>query len=161
MRTARFVASICLAALLANAASAQTTAPKKPKPEYPPHADVLKGYEKVVTTASGKSMYTLWKKEKSGDMLAELPRTFSSKKYFFAMTVGAGDRYAGLQSGDRYVYWRKFGKRLALIEPNLGVRADGESGAKSIGQTVVHGSNCARYEHPDNGAWWRSCYRFG
>jgi len=128
MRTVRLLASICLAAFLANAVSAQTP----PKPEFPPHADVLKGYDKVVTTASGKSMYTLWRKTKTGDMLAELPRSYSSKKYFFAMTVGAGDTYAGLQvNGDRYVYWRRFGKKLALIEPNLEYRAEGEAQAKA------------------------------
>lgn len=131
MRT-HLTLSICLTALLANAGFAQTTTKKAAKPEYPPHATVLAGYEKVVSTASGTSMYTLWKKPKTGDMLAELPRTFTSKKYFFAMTVGAGDTYAGLQvNGDRYVYWRKFGKRLALIEPNLAYRAEGEAEAKA------------------------------
>ena len=132
MQMRHLISSICLTAFIANAAIGQTTTKTKtPKPEYPPHATVLAGYEKVASS-SKTSMYTLWKKPKTGDMLAELPRSFASKKYFFAMTVGAGDTYAGLQvNGDRYVYWRKFGKRLALIEPNLAYRAEGEAEAKA------------------------------
>ena len=34
--------------------------PLPPKPEYPPHTQVLDGYQKVVSTADGaRSMYTL------------------------------------------------------------------------------------------------------
>lgn len=99
--------------------------------DFPPHAKILEGYEKVVTKANIKPMYTLYKRAKDNQMYAELPRTFSTKKYFMAMTVASGDSYAGLQSGERYVYWRRYNKRLALIEPNVSIRANGDKEAAS------------------------------
>ena len=36
------------------------------------------------------------------------------KKFFVALTVASGDRYAGLQAGDMYVYWRRIDKRIAV-----------------------------------------------
>ena len=116
-------------ALLTNGAHAQT--PKPSSAEFPPHAKVLDGFEKVVTKANIKPMYTIWQREKDGQMYAELPRSFASKKYFIALTVASGETYAGLQSSDFYVYWRKYDKRLALIQPNIDTRADGEKEAKS------------------------------
>lgn len=99
--------------------------------DFPPHAKVLEGYEKVVTKANVKPMYTLYKRAKDNQMYAELPRTFATKKYFMAMTVASGDSYAGLQSGEVYVYWRRYNKRLALIEPNVSIRANGDKEAAS------------------------------
>ena len=99
--------------------------------DFPPHTKVLDGYEKIVTQANIKPMYTLYKRAKDNQMYAELPRTFSTKKYFMAMTVASGDSYAGLQSGERYVYWRRYNKRLALIEPNVSIRANGDKAAAS------------------------------
>ena len=52
-------------------------------------------------------------------MLAELPSTYATAKYFIALTIASGDRFAGLQSGDMFVYWRRYNKRLALIKPDL------------------------------------------
>ncbi|GIW74084.1 MAG: hypothetical protein KatS3mg103_0606 [Phycisphaerales bacterium] len=94
--------------------------------ELPPFEKVSEGYEQVISTAEGKSFYTLWKREKDGQLLAELPRGFERQKHFFAMTMGSGDIFAGLQSGDRYVYWKQYDDRLALIEPQTSVRADGD-----------------------------------
>lgn len=105
--------------------------PGSPQPEYPPHAKVLEGYEKVVTKANIRPMYTLWTREKDGQMMAELPRGFGGKKYFIAMTVASGEDYAGLQAGDMYVYWRQYDKRLALISPNVSIRAAGDKEAES------------------------------
>jgi hypothetical protein len=110
-------------------AFAQTPTPKTS--DYPPHAKVLEGFEKVVTKANIKPMYTIWQRESDGQMYAELPRTFATKKYFIALTVASGENYAGLQSSDFYVYWRKYDKRLALIRPNISTRAEGEKEAKA------------------------------
>ena len=99
--------------------------------DFPPHAKVLEGFEKVVTKANIKPMYTLWTRDKDGQMLAELPRNFASKKYFIAMTVASGETYAGLQGSDLYVYWRRYDKRIALIQPNIGIRANGDKEAES------------------------------
>ncbi len=101
------------------------------QPDYPPADKVLEGYEKVVTKANIKPMYTLWTRQKDGQMYAELPRGFGQKKYFIATTVASGEDYAGLQAGDVYVYWRQYDKRLALMTPNVSIRADGDREAAS------------------------------
>ena len=102
-------------------------AQEAPKPEFPPHATVLNGYEKVVSTADGaRSMYTLWTRSKDGQVYAELPTTFAEKRYFIALTVASGDKFAGLQSGDYYVYWRRYNNKLALIVPHLDTRSNGD-----------------------------------
>lgn len=103
-----------------------------PKPDFPPFSEVAKGYEKVVSTADGQqSLYTLYVREKDGQMLAELPRGYANQRHFFAMTVGSGETYAGLQAGDMYVYWKRFDKRLALMTPELGTRSTGDPESKS------------------------------
>ena len=115
-----------------SAVTAQNTAPAAPKaatpkPDFPPHSEVLTGYDKVVSTAGGaKSMYTLWTRKKDSQVYAELPSNFASRRYFFALTIASGDRFAGLQSGDRYVYWRRYNKQLALISPNMRIRSTGD-----------------------------------
>ena len=112
--------------------SATANGQDKPKPDFPPHATILKGYTPVAPARVGeKGLFTLWKQDKKGQMLAELPRGYSSKKFFMAMTLSAGDSYAGLQSGDRYVYFRRFDKRLALMEPELTIRAEGDANARA------------------------------
>ena len=100
-------------------ASAQEKADKPP--EFPPHAQVLSEFEKVIslTPDDDKPLWTLFKREKDQQLYAELPANFASQKYFIALTVASGDTYAGLQGRDLYVYWRKYDKRLALIQPNV------------------------------------------
>lgn len=106
---------------------AWTVAQEPPKPEFPPHTTVLNGYEKIVSTADGaRSMYTLWTRSKDGQVYAELPPTFAQKRYFIALTVASGDKFAGLQSGDYYVYWRRYNNKLALIVPDLDTRSNGD-----------------------------------
>lgn len=126
--------SACLLSSLivagASLVSAQDASPQATS-DYPPHAKVLEGFEKVVTKANIRPMYTLWTRTKDGQMLAELPRGFGQKKYFIALTVASGEDYAGLQAGDIYVYWRQYDKRLALIEPNLEIRAPGDREAEA------------------------------
>ncbi|MFH1716763.1 MAG: zinc-dependent metalloprotease [Planctomycetota bacterium] len=104
----------------------------KPKPEFPPLEEVLKDYEKVISTADGeRSLYTIWTREKDGQMLAALPSGYESRKFFIALTVASGEDYAGLQAGDMYVYWKRYDKQLALIEPNLRVKSTGDQESKS------------------------------
>lgn len=112
-------------------AQTPTASPSSASSDFPPHSKALDGFEKIVTKANIKPMYTLYQRKKDSQMLAELPRTFSSKKYFIAMTVASGDNYAGLQSGERFVYWRRYDKRLALISPNIEIRANGDKEAAS------------------------------
>lgn len=102
-----------------------------PQPEFPPADKVLDGFEKVVTKANITPMYTLWTRSKDGQMYAELPRGFAQKKYFIATTVASGEDYAGLQAGDLYVYWRRYDKHLALMAPQIEIRANGDKEAAS------------------------------
>ena len=109
------------------------------KPEFPPHAQVLEGFTKVVTLSpdgSDKCLWTLWTRDSDQQVYAELPRDFASQKYFIALTVASGDEFAGLQGRDMYVYWRKYGKRLALIEPEVEIRSTGDDQSKASVQRL-------------------------
>ncbi|TKJ38047.1 MAG: hypothetical protein CEE38_04615 [Planctomycetes bacterium B3_Pla] len=132
------VPAIAVIALSSIAAGAAAPPKPKPKPEFPPANEVLKDYTKVVSTADGqRSLFTIWTREKDGQMMATLPSGYNSKsrKFFIAMTVASGEDYAGLQAGDMYVYWRRYNKRLALIEPNIRIKSTGDQESKdSVGR---------------------------
>ena len=100
--------------------------------KLPPHAEVLKDYTKIAAPSGQRPMYTLYHKKDTGQLYAELPSSFASKKYMFALTLAGGARYAGLQSGEQYVYWRKYGNRLALIKPQIAVRATKSESKSSV-----------------------------
>ena len=68
---------------------------------------------------------------KDGQMLATMPRGYDKKRFFIAMTVASGETYAGLHAGDMYVTWKRYDKRLALVEPNLRVRSTGDAESRS------------------------------
>ena len=122
---------LCTIAALFVGVNSVGTAQTEATPEFPPHAKILDGFEKVVTKAKITPMYTLYSRKADGQMFAELPRSFSGKKYFIAVTLASGDRYAGLQGNDFYVYWKRYNKRMALIQPNISVRAGGDKEAES------------------------------
>lgn len=106
-------------------------AQEEKKEDFKPFAEVSKDYTQVVSTADGQpSLYTVWKRDKDGQMLAELPRGWAGQKHFFAMTVPTGELFAGLQAGDLYVYWKRFDKRMALVMPNLDIRSTGDKESK-------------------------------
>lgn len=128
----RGLAATTLLAIIGTQAFAQETEkPSPPKPDYPPAEKILEGFEKVVTKANIRPMYTLWTRQKDGQMYAELPRGFAQKKYFIATTIASGSAYAGLQAGDVYVYWRQYDKHLALLSPEVEFRATGDKEAES------------------------------
>lgn len=101
--------------------------------ELPSFDKVSEGYTKIPVSdqQNRKALFDVWIREKDSQLLGELPKNFASKRYFLALTVSSGDRYAGLQSGDWVVQWRQYNDRLALLEPNLAVRASGEPEAKA------------------------------
>ncbi len=103
------------------------------KSDFPKFDTVVKdSYKKVVSTADGKpGMYTLYVDHKTGDVLAELPRNFGKQNIFFAYTIAGGIPQAGVQAGDMYAKWKKFGKRLALIQPNYSVRSSGDKQSRA------------------------------
>jgi len=132
MRSSVFhLRELTLAAVVALVGGSGLAQDGGPPPEYPPAAKVLEGFDKVVTKANITPMYTLYTRTKDGQMYAELPRDFQMRKYFIATTVASGEDYAGLQAGDLYVYWRKYDKHLALIAPNIEIRATGEREAEA------------------------------
>jgi hypothetical protein len=104
----------------------------KDKSDLPPFEEVAKDYEKVVSVADGTpSLYTIWVDKKRNQILAELPKSWASSKYFVAPTQASGGVFAGLQGRDRPVYWKRYDNRLALIEPELETRSTGEPQSKS------------------------------
>jgi hypothetical protein len=100
-------------------------------PDFPPAADVLKDFKKVSPPEGEQALYNLYVRAKDGRVLAELPRDYLQQKYFMAMTVASGAQFAGLQAGDRVVYWRRYDKRLALMDPNIDIRSGGDPESKS------------------------------
>lgn len=104
----------------------------KPKPEFPPLDEVTKDYELVRPGAdSERTFYTIWTRDKDGQMLAALPSGYEGKRFFIALTIASGESFAGLQAGDLYVYWKRYDKRLALVEPNIQVKSTGDQESQS------------------------------
>lgn len=126
----RLMRAALATAICAGGAFAAPDAEKK-KPDFPKWDVVSKDYNRVVSTADGKSMYTLYRRDKDNQMLAELPRNFEGKKYFIRATVASGNLWAGYAGATRYAYWKRFDKRLALIAPNIGTRSTGDQESRS------------------------------
>ena len=100
-------------------------------PDFPPFKDAAKDYEKVVSTVDGQeTLYTLYKRDKDQGLLAELPRGYASQKHYWAMTVASGDIWAGLQGNSVVLYWKRYDKTLALIQPNFDTRSTGDDESK-------------------------------
>ena len=137
------LAWVTTASLLAQNAPAPPGGPAAasgaPKPEFPPYTEVFKDYEEIISSISTiektRSLMSVWVKTKDNLMLAAFPENFPTRKFFIAMTVASGERYAGLQAGDTYCYWKRLGNRLLLIEPNLMIRSTGDDESKaSVGR---------------------------
>ena len=98
-----------------------------------PFEKISEGYTKLAVNdqKNPKGLFSLWKRDKDAQLLGELPKNFMGKNYFIALTVSSGDKYAGLQSGDWVVQWRSYGDRLALIAPNLDIRATGDAESRA------------------------------
>ena len=112
---------------------------QKKKDEFPKFETVSEGYTEVVSTAdSTKPFYRVWKRDKDAQLLAELPKDFEGKRFFIVPTVAGGDRELGVYSiwhhlvgqEARYVFWKRFDKQLALLEPNLRFRTTGDAESK-------------------------------
>ncbi|MHC4167433.1 MAG: zinc-dependent metalloprotease [Planctomycetota bacterium] len=131
--TALLVLIVVIAGLSPTTAEAQAppATASKPRPEYPPLTTVIKDYQQVRTPDGGRSYYTIWTRAKDGQMLAALPSGYEGRRFFIAMTIASGEDYAGLQGNDMYVYWKRYDKRLALIEPNIRIKSTGDQESKS------------------------------
>lgn len=110
---------------------AKTDKDKPDKPDYPPFAEVIEGLTKVVSTIDGaEPLYDLYTDKKTGRLLSTLPSDYEKQLLMIACTVSGGDPQAGVMGPTHYVKWRKINKQLALIEPNLFVRTDGDKQAE-------------------------------
>ncbi|MEL6896783.1 MAG: DUF5117 domain-containing protein, partial [Planctomycetota bacterium] len=114
---------ICAAAPGGNVAAA----------ELPSFTVVSKDYTPIACSdINGKrGLINLYKRTEDQQLLAELPKNYRGKRYFFALTLSSGDTYAGLQSNDLVVTWRRYGNRLAMIAPNLETRATGDAESRA------------------------------
>ncbi len=119
---------------------AQTAGPARPggnsgggnSDKLPDFSKVGDGYTKVISTTDGADpLWTIYTREKDGQILAELPRNFERQKLFIATTLtgGAGSQ-TNIQFGDTYAYWKRFGDRLALMESQLATRTTGDQESK-------------------------------
>ncbi len=101
--------------------------------DFPEFSKVSEGFKKVEVSdqQADKGLFEIWKREKDSAIIGELPKNFKGKNYFIALTLSSGDRYAGLQSGDWVVQWRRYDDRIALIIPNLNIRATGDAESKA------------------------------
>jgi hypothetical protein len=122
---------VCIA-LLPCLASAVATAQQ----ELPPFPEVSKNFERVNSSSDGNSLFGLFLNRKDEQMLAELPRGWDKMRFLIAGTPSGGEIFAGLQGPDRYVFWRQYGNRLALIQPQLDVRSSGEQASKDSVQRI-------------------------
>jgi hypothetical protein len=100
------------------------------QPPLPPFADVSKEFERVVSTPDGASLFGLYVNRKDEQMLCEFPRGWEKMKFLIAATPAGGVIFSGLQGPERYAFWRQYGNRLALIQPQLDVRSTGEQTSK-------------------------------
>jgi hypothetical protein len=128
--------AVLMPVLPTTAGSASPVAAQK-APDYPPFADVSKGFTEVKSTEDDeKPLYHLWVNSKTQQVLAELPRDYAKRNIFLGWTVSSGIGMSAVQDGLLYARWRKFGKRLALIEPNMEVRTTGDRESRSASARV-------------------------
>jgi hypothetical protein len=125
MRMRFATGALALVVLAGVCAGQEAPAEDKKKPDFPEFKEVAEDYQKVVSTADGQGFYTLWVREKDGQMLAELPRGWQNQEHYMAMTVATGEMFAGLQGRDMLVKWKRYDKRLALIQPNVQYQSTG------------------------------------
>ena len=124
------IKSLLLSGLILSVATTAIAAPKK-------FDEVNKGYSRVVSTINGQSpLFDLWANYKENQLLAELPRGWERKKFFIAVTPSAGVMFAGLQGNEAYVYFKKYGDRIAIIEPEISVRSSGDKTSQDGVDTI-------------------------
>ena len=130
----RFMGVLAVTVLMSWIAAAtqaqQTPATKRPtpppRPTFPSFTDISRGYTKVTPSGGTRSFYTLWRRDKDGQVLAELPAGYARQKHFISLTLVSGQLRTGQLYGDGYVYWKRYDKRLALMMPSVGIRSTGD-----------------------------------
>ena len=104
--------------------------------EFPPFDKISKGFVEVSAPEGTRGLYRLWRNDKTQQVIAELPRNFEKQDLFLAWTVAGGTTMSAVQVGDQYAKWKRFGKRLALIEPNYATISSGDKQSKDATSRV-------------------------
>ena len=104
--------------------------------DFPPFDRVSKGFVEVPAPEGTRGLYRIWKNNKTQQVIAELPRNFEKQDLFLAWTVAGGISTSAVQVGDQYARWKRFGKRLALIEPNYATISSGDKESKDATNRV-------------------------
>lgn len=119
-------------------AAGMVTGSASAKDDFPPFDQVASEYTKVISTADGSSpMYTIWTRQKDGQVLAELPRNFDGRRFYITPTIEAGDTEAGVDNFNTLqVYWRRIDNQMVLIEPNLAYRSTGDAESQASTKRV-------------------------
>ena len=141
--SSRYVTTTLFAVLiglcLSVAAVAEESEPETKKKkngffDFPSLEEVTEDYEEIEVQGGGSPFYRVWQREADGQMLAQLPRDYDrpTTRHFIAPTVSGGELFAGLQSDSFYVYWKRYGKRVALVAENLAVKGSDEQSKASV-----------------------------
>ncbi len=104
--------------------------------EFPPFEKISEGFVEVSAPEGTRGLYRLWRNDKTQQVIAELPRNFEKQELFLAWTVAGGTSQSAVQVGDQYAKWKRFGKRLALIEPNYATISSGDKQSKDATNRV-------------------------
>ena len=130
-----FILGLCLSTLaVADDEAAKETKEKRDIFDFPSLEKVTENYTEIEVQGGSKPFYRVWKREADGQMLAQLPRDFasSSTRHFIAPTVSGGELFAGLQSDSFYVYWKRYGRRVALVAENLAIKGSDKQSKASV-----------------------------
>lgn len=90
---------------------------EKKKDDFPPFDEVIEGFKKI--SPDQETFFTLWYKEKSDELLCQVPKKMLGEMFLSAMTLSGGHPMTGAQAGHTVVKWEQFGKQLLLVEPDL------------------------------------------
>lgn len=119
------IASYCLApiaALMVATASADEPGAAK----LPTLEEATKGFTKVMPSDGGtQSLYTLYVKPESRNILAALPRDYDKQTLLFGQCVSAGMPTSGIQGDTLIVRWKRQGDRLVMLKPQYRYRNTG------------------------------------
>jgi hypothetical protein len=138
IRTLVLAGAAGLASVVAAMPATAMPAPQQQtaRPDFPPFAKVSEGFTEVAAPEGTKGMYRLWVNKKDQRVIAELPRNFEKQELFLAWTIAGGVQTAAVQTGDQYAKFKRFGKRLALIEPNYATISTGDNESRSAAGRV-------------------------
>ena len=132
IRTFVLAGAASLASIVATVPATAMPAPAiQDRPEFPPFAKISEGFTEVPAPEGTKGLYRIWTNKKDQRVIAELPRNFEKQELFLAWTVAGGVQQAAVQVGDQYAKFKRFGKRLALVEPNYSTVSTGDSESRS------------------------------